>query len=60
MPPIQFPSGRVLDSEIINEVQEKIKRVLKEELPEDYQTGEVFEHIFLDLNKKRKTWKVEL
>lgn len=60
MPGIQFGSGRVLDKDIIDEVQEKIKRVLKEELPEDYQTGEVFGHIFLDLNKKRDAWKVEL
>jgi|GEM_PF-6278542 len=29
MPGIQFGSGRVLDKDIIDEVQEKIKRVLK-------------------------------
>ncbi|PKM61399.1 MAG: hypothetical protein CVU99_03365 [Firmicutes bacterium HGW-Firmicutes-4] len=57
---IQFSSGLVLTEAKINEVHEKIKKILKEELPEDCQTGEVLDYILSELKNKRKTWKVEL
>lgn len=57
---IQFKTGVVLTTDKINDIQEKIKRVLKEELPADGQTGEVIDYILLDLKEKKTFWKVEL
>lgn len=57
---IQFKTGVVLSTEKIDDIHEKIKRVLKEELPEECQTGEVLDYILSELKEKRKFWKVEL
>lgn len=57
---IQFQNGVVLTTEEIDDIHEKIKRVLKEELPVDCQTGEVLDYILSELKEKRKFWKVEL
>lgn len=55
-----FPSGNSISQETIERVQKKIREVLKEELPEEDQVGEVVSHILLDLEKKKESWRLKL
>lgn len=55
-----FPSGNSINQETIERVQKKIREVLKEELPEPDQVGEVVSHILLDLEKKKESWGLKL
>ncbi|WKY45971.1 hypothetical protein Q5O14_07715 [Eubacteriaceae bacterium ES2] len=55
-----FSESNILESDV-NRIIEKIKEVLKEELPEEKQTGEIIEyilhHALLKITQKKRKWE---